>query len=950
MNLTSQIKATFVLGLLGVMAASTAPAAMVVAPWIPIFKGIDRAVGTNFPTSYYTNNGVSYTNSTLQVANCLRVDLLDPDVQLLTTPRAPNYVTNSTETLSLSISNFVKSQGVKVATVANWYQGNPGGNDPSSEGLPCSIYGLLMTTGSVVNTPDFGPGSGTDNRFVSMLFTTNKAVTFLLSNAPPGTNLTGIYTAVSGYYPILTNGVIMGDALKTLYPDSTIHDPNPRTLFGLSPDRRYLYMMVIDGRQNGYSDGANDADGGMWMLLFGAVDAVNMDGGGSAAMYMADCGGNPLPLGRSSYVASRNRERYTGCHLGIQALPLDSFNSNIAVAPGSTTATITWTTPTNATSQVEYGLTTAYGTFSPLDSTPVTSHSVNLSGLNAGVKYYYRVISTVGLDVYPSACGTASFTTTNAGVAQIFGLTTNWRYNTNNFDGVGWQAAAFNDTGWSNGPGALWADRRNPVPSSVTNTILNFGTGTRMPSAMQPASGYPFTTYYLRTRFVYPGSPSGVTLTFSNYIDDGAVFYLNGTEVYRLNMIAAPIPISSSSNAIVQPCSGDATCPILFTVNGALATNLLAGTNVLAVSVHNYKIPGGNPSPDIVFESALFVTLPPPPANIITNLVVVPGETNATITWTTTTNATTQLQYGLTAALGSSNTLDPALLTSHSVTLSNLQPLTSYYFRAISSAGGLTFTTDGTFSTVPFLQPLITEANVWKYTTNNLTSTNWTAPAYNDAGWLGQGPALLYIEDNQAVSPRLTALPAGNGGLPLPTYYFRTHFNLTNATSGFALVFSNFLDDGAVFYLNGREVQRVRMAASPSPVLYTTPASACPVNLCETTLDVPDVFRLAGNALTNLVLGDNVLAAEVHQYTTNDTDIVFGSTVSLQRALVSETPLRVTRTNNIVCITWDGQGFTLQRTNTLSGTAPWADVPGPVKTSPYCTTNPVATTFYRLRN
>ena len=277
-------------------------------------------------------------------------------------------------------------------------------------------------------------------------------------------------------------------------------------------------------------------------------------------------------------------------------------------------------------------------------------------------------------------------------------------------------------------------------------------------------------------------------------------------------------------------------------------------------------------------------------------------------------------------------------------------PLTTYYFRAISSAGGFTFTTDGTFSTVPFLQPLVTEASVWKYTTNNLTGTNWTAPAYSDAGWLGQGPALLYIEDNQAVSPRLTALPAGNGGLPLPTYYFRTHFNLTNATSGFALVFSNFLDDGAVFYLNGHEVQRVRMAPAPALVGYSTPASACPVNSCETTLDVPDVFRLAGNALTNLVLGDNVLAAEVHQFTTNDTDIVFGSTVSLQRALVSETPLRVTRTNNIVCITWDGQGFTLQRTNTLSGTAPWADVPGPVKTSPYCTTNPVATTFYRLRN
>ena len=951
MNLTSKIKTALALVLLGLTAASTAPAALVVAPWIPIFKGIDRAVGTNFPTSYFTNNGVILTNPTLQVVNCLRIDLLDPDVQLFTTPRAPSYTAGVNETLSLSISNFVKNQGVKVATAANWYQGNPGGNDPTSEGLPCTVYGLLMTTGTVVSAAETGPGNGTDNRFVSMLFTTNKAITFLLSNAPPGTNTTGIYTAVSGYYPILTNGVILGEALKTLYPDSSVHDLQPRTLFGLSQDRHYLYMMVIDGRQSGYSDGANDADGGMWMLLFGAADAVNMDGGGSAAMYMADCAGNPQPLGHSSYVASKNRERITGNHLGIHALPLDSFNSNIAVAPGSTTATITWTTPTNATSQVEYGLTTAYGTFSPLDSTPVTAHSVTLSGLNGGVKYYYRVISTVGLDVYPSACGTASFTTTNAGVAQMFGLTADWKWETNNLDGIGWQARTFDDSGWTNhGPGALWADNRTTPPN--INSIPNMSTGTRIPK--NPTNAYPYTTYYFRRSFVFPGSPSGITLTFSNFIDDGAVFYLNGTEIYRTNMIDYPTPVSNSSNAIFTlPNCGDAlvTCPLVFVLSGNPVTNLVSGTNVLAVSVHNYRNPlGGNPSPDIVFESALFYTLPAPPANIITNLLATPGETNATITWTTTTNATTQLQYGLTPALGSSNTLNPALLTSHSVTLSNLQPLTSYYFRAISSAGGFTFTTDGTFSTVPFLQPLVTEASVWKYTTNNLTGTNWTAPAYSDAGWLGQGPALLYLEDNQAVSPRLTALPSGNGGLPMPSYYFRTHFTLTNNTAGYALVFTNFIDDGAVFYLNGREVQRVRMAASPSPVLYTTRATACPVNSCETTLDVPDVFRLTGNALTNLVVGDNVLAAEVHQFATNDTDIVFGSTLSLQRALVSETPLRVTRTNNIVCITWDGQGFTLQRTNVLSASAPWADVPGPVKTSPYCTTNPAATTFYRLRN
>src|SRR3954471_11099624 len=58
-----------------------------VTPWIPIYKGVDRARGTNCPPTTVTNNGVVFTDSSLQVVNCVRVDLSDPDVQLFTTPR-----------------------------------------------------------------------------------------------------------------------------------------------------------------------------------------------------------------------------------------------------------------------------------------------------------------------------------------------------------------------------------------------------------------------------------------------------------------------------------------------------------------------------------------------------------------------------------------------------------------------------------------------------------------------------------------------------------------------------------------------------------------------------------------------------------------------------------------------------------------------------------------------
>jgi Purple acid Phosphatase, N-terminal domain len=67
-----------------------------------------------------------------------------------------------------------------------------------------------------------------------------------------------------------------------------------------------------------------------------------------------------------------------------------------AVASGSLTATsgtITWTTDEAADSQVEYGLTTGYGTSTALDATMVMSHSVVVSGLSASTLYHYRVKS-----------------------------------------------------------------------------------------------------------------------------------------------------------------------------------------------------------------------------------------------------------------------------------------------------------------------------------------------------------------------------------------------------------------------------------------------------------------------------------------------------------------------------------------------------------------------------
>src|SRR5262249_45236195 len=74
---------------------------------------------------------------------------------------------------------------------------------------------------------------------------------------------------------------------------------------------------------------------------------------------------------------------------------------------------------------------------------------------------------------------------------------------------------------------------------------------------------------------------------------------------------------------------------------------------------------------------------------------------SAQINWTTSEPATSQVEYGLTTSYGSSTTLDPTLVTSHSVQVTGLAPNTTYNYRihTIDAAGNERASNNGTFKT-----------------------------------------------------------------------------------------------------------------------------------------------------------------------------------------------------------------------------------------------------------
>ncbi len=91
--------------------------------------------------------------------------------------------------------------------------------------------------------------------------------------------------------------------------------------------------------------------------------------------------------------------------------------SGVSTTPDYVSAVIRWTTNEPATSQVEYGLTTSYGSQTARDADLVTKHIAYVTGLSPATTYHFRVKSddSAGNSV---VSGDYTFTTTSAPIPE----------------------------------------------------------------------------------------------------------------------------------------------------------------------------------------------------------------------------------------------------------------------------------------------------------------------------------------------------------------------------------------------------------------------------------------------------------------------------------------------------------------------------------------------------
>lgn len=97
--------------------------------------------------------------------------------------------------------------------------------------------------------------------------------------------------------------------------------PEPRSAAGLNQRRNELILVVVDGRQPGYSQGLTLNELSELLVTLGVHEAINLDGGGSSTLVVQGSNGRPQVLNSPINHGIPGRERPVGNHLGIFAQP-----------------------------------------------------------------------------------------------------------------------------------------------------------------------------------------------------------------------------------------------------------------------------------------------------------------------------------------------------------------------------------------------------------------------------------------------------------------------------------------------------------------------------------------------------------------------------------------------------------------------------------------------------
>ena len=228
-----------------------------------------------------------------------------------------------------------------------------------------------------------------------------------------------------------------------------------------------------------------------------------------------------------------------------------------------------------------------------------------------------------------------------------------WKYLDNGSNqGTAWRQPSFNDGSWLTGQAQLG------YGDGDEQKVVSFGS--------DPNNKYITTYFRLSFHVANPSIYTGLILRLLK--DDGAVVYLNGTEIHRVNMPGGSI----SHTTLASTALGSPDENTFFSTS--LCNTLVTGNNVLAVEIHQ----ANGTSTDLSFDLELKAT---DSATVTRGPYLQLGtSTSMVVKWRTNVCSNGRVRYG-TDPLNLNNFKDELTSTTeHEVELTGLLASTKYYY------------------------------------------------------------------------------------------------------------------------------------------------------------------------------------------------------------------------------------------------------------------------------
>ena len=231
------------------------------------------------------------------IAHVLTVDTKARGIEfLITPPDSESEKPLNARTTSQFLDEFNLQIAINGGGFSPWWSHSPADYYPHV-GDPVAPTGFTASQGEIYWVAEDSEGTP------PALYISRKNV--LSFNNQPN----NVYSAISGDRMLVLKGEMV--------PDLDNQERDPRTAIGTNRNGRYLYLIVVDGRQPFYSEGATFAELAELLIEQGAHVAMSLDGGGSSTMVLEGDDGKPVILNSPIDRYIPGTERPVGTHFGI---------------------------------------------------------------------------------------------------------------------------------------------------------------------------------------------------------------------------------------------------------------------------------------------------------------------------------------------------------------------------------------------------------------------------------------------------------------------------------------------------------------------------------------------------------------------------------------------------------------------------------------------------------